>query len=179
MVQEEVILVNEHDEVIGSMEKLQAHQEGRLHRAFSVFLFNSNGDLLLQQRASAKYHSGGLWSNTCCSHPRPGEAIQAAAMRRLQEEMGLQTSLVHLFKFIYKAPVDNLTEHEVDHVFVGFTDMVPVINQEEVQAYRYVDIADVEADMLLNPLHYTVWFRQCFHQVMSKLHEVTQGITGA
>lgn len=174
MTIEEVILVNENDEPIGTMEKLQAHREGRLHRAFSVFIFNPNGDLLLQKRAAGKYHSAGLWSNTCCSHPRPGESVEGAALRRLVEEMGISTSLVHLFSFIYHAPLDELTEHEVDHILIGFTGEEPQLNQQEVSEWKYMDIADVEEDMLLNPLAYTVWFRKCFHQVMSRLDELMQ-----
>ena len=117
---EEVVLVNEKDEAIGTMEKMAAHEKALLHRAFSVFVFNKNGDLLMQQRAHSKYHSGGLWTNTCCSHPRPGEHVADAANRRLQEEMGFTTSLNKAFDFTYKAAFDNgLTEHEFDHVFIG------------------------------------------------------------
>src|SRR5215468_430433 len=115
---EQVILVNELDEEIGTMEKLSAHEQGVLHRAISVFIFNEKGEMLLQQRASRKYHSGGLWTNACCSHPHPGEATHAAALRRLKEEMGFETSLKKAFDFVYKTSFDNgLTEHEFDHVF--------------------------------------------------------------
>ena len=125
-MQESVILVNERDEPQGNMEKMRAHREGHLHRAFSIFIFNREGNLLLQQRAAHKYHSAGLWSNTCCSHPRPGESIDDAAARRLQEEMGLQTELVYLFRFQYHALLENgLTEHELDHVLIGFSDEAP------------------------------------------------------
>ena len=139
MPKEEVILVDENDIAIGSMEKLEAHQKGILHRAFSVFIFNSNNELLLQRRALTKYHSSGLWTNTCCSHPQPNEDTLAAANRRLKEEMGMQTSLTHKTSFIYKTNFDNgLTEHEFDHVFIGHTDTNPTINPEEVDSYKWI-----------------------------------------
>ena len=135
---EEVVLVNEKDEAIGTMEKMAAHEKALLHRAFSVFVFNKNGDLLMQQRAHSKYHSGGLWTNTCCSHPRPSEHVADAANRRLQEEMGFTTSLTKAFDFTYKAVFDNgLTEHEYDHVFTGIFDGPVYFNPNEVAAYTH------------------------------------------
>lgn len=176
-MQESVILVNERDEPQGNMEKMRAHREGHLHRAFSIFIFNREGNLLLQQRAAHKYHSAGLWSNTCCSHPRPGESIADAAARRLQEEMGLQTELVYLFRFQYHALLENgLTEHELDHVLIGFSDEAPVINADEVQDWKYVDLVELETDLFLNPLNYTVWFRKCFHRVMKMMQEAFSGM---
>jgi len=159
-VVEEVILVNESDEAIGTMEKLEAHKKGILHRAFSVFIFNSKNDLLLQQRAYTKYHSAGLWTNTCCSHPRPGEANLVAAQRRLKEEMGMETELVYKTNFIYKTKFDNdLTEHEFDHVFVGNSDKEPLINGEEVNSYRWLSLDQVKAEIKSKPEEYTSWFR--------------------
>lgn len=135
-MQNNVILVNENDQAIGTMEKMMAHQEAKLHRAISVFICNTNGDWLLQRRALHKYHSGGLWTNTCCSHPYPGESDIDAATRRLNEEMGMFSEVKELFSFIYKEKLDNeLTEHELDHVFIGVTDTIPTINKEEVAEY--------------------------------------------
>ena len=132
----EVILVDEQDQEIGVMEKMEAHRQGLLHRAFSVFIFNEKGEMLLQQRSLDKYHSGGLWTNACCSHPRPGEDIQRAAQRRLHEELGFVTSIEEIFDFIYKSPFDNgLTEHEFDHVFIGVYDDVIEPNQKEVKDF--------------------------------------------
>ena len=172
-MEEKVIIVNEDDQQIAVMEKLKAHQEGRLHRAFSVFIFNSEGELLLQKRARDKYHSGGLWSNTCCSHPRPGESITDAAARRLKEEMGINSRLFPLFKFLYCAELDGgLIEHEIDHVLIGFTNDTPNVNAEEAEDWKYEDISTIEKDLFLYPLNYTVWFRKCFHTVMMKTDEL-------
>ena len=149
---EEVILVNEFDEAIGVMEKLEAHQKGVLHRAFSVFIFNSKNQLLLQRRALNKYHSPGLWTNTCCSHPRPGESTLAGANRRLVEEMGLETDLTFKTSFIYKTKFDNnLTEHEFDHVFTGVSDRQPLINKDEVDSYKWVSFSDVKTELQSKP----------------------------
>lgn len=157
---EKVILVNEKDEAIGEMEKLEAHQKGLLHRAFSIFVFNNKNELLLQQRAFSKYHSAGLWTNTCCSHPRPGETIQEAAHRRLWEEMGLKMNLQHQGHFIYKTKFENeLTEHELDHVFFGSSNQVPKINPEEVHSYKWLSIPAIKKDIQTHPSHYTVWFK--------------------
>lgn len=161
----EVILVNEEDEEIGTMDKLQAHQEGVLHRAFSIFIFNSQGELLLQQRALGKYHSGGLWTNTCCSHPSPGESLEQATQRRLPEEMGFSCNLNHTFHFIYKANLDKqLVEHELDHVFIGTSDITPQPNPSEVCAYKYVSKDDIRQELSKFPENYTEWFKICFQR---------------
>ena len=170
LMNDEVVLVNEHDDEIGFMPKLEAHQKGSLHRAFSVFIFNSKGELLLQQRALGKYHSEGLWSNTCCSHPLPNEATSSAAVRRLQEEMGLQASLEFLYSFLYKAELENgLTEHELDHVFWGVSDHEPIINTSEVSNFKYISIEDLATDLKKNPSKYTEWLKICFEEVMQKI----------
>lgn len=157
--QEFVILVNEQDEEIGILEKLEAHEKALLHRAFSVFVFNAKHEMLLQRRALSKYHSAGLWTNTCCSHPRPGEAVADAARRRLKEEMGLETPLRYKTQFIYKAPFDNgLTEHELDHVFTGTTNTNPVINPEEVDTYKWMPVEDIKLAIQQQPEQFTAWF---------------------
>ncbi len=157
---EQVILVDEHDCQTGIMEKLQAHLEGRLHRAISVFICNSKGDLLLQQRAPGKYHSPGLWTNTCCSHPRPAENVKDAAERRLYEEMGLKCELKEMFSFVYEAPLqNNITEHEYDHVFTGITDDIPLPDGSEVAGWKYVNIDKLVASIKVNPGDYTEWFK--------------------
>jgi isopentenyl-diphosphate Delta-isomerase len=157
---ENVVLVDEQDNEIGSREKLITHLEGKLHRAVSVFLFNENGQLLLQQRAFSKYHSGGLWSNTCCGHPRPGESPVDAAERRLSEEMGICCELEKLFHFIYRAPLDNqITEYEFDHVFVGHFEGNPDPNPEEAHAWKWVDMDSLLNDIDNHPERYTVWFK--------------------
>lgn len=156
---EYVVLVDEQDNAIGTMEKQQAHVEGFLHRAFSIFIFNSDNKLLLQKRASSKYHCGGLWTNTCCSHPRETENVQDAANRRLQEEMGMQCELNAIFSFVYKAEFENgLTEHEFDHVFFGQSDQTPELNLEEVEDYRYVGLADLKKEIKEAPQNFTPWF---------------------
>jgi isopentenyl-diphosphate delta-isomerase len=167
-----VILVNEQDEQIGLMPKLEAHVKGLLHRAFSVFLFNTQGQLLLQQRAFGKYHSEGLWSNTCCSHPMAEEEIHSAAHRRLMEEMGLKTDLRFLYSFLYKAALDKgLTEHEIDHIFVGTTDELPDINTDEVSAWKYISIDELLTDIELQPELYTVWFKMEVKNVLDKIKQ--------
>jgi isopentenyl-diphosphate delta-isomerase len=156
---EYVILVNENDEELGTMEKQEAHEKALLHRAFSVFVFNSNHELLLQQRALTKYHSAGLWTNTCCSHPRVGETVEMAAHRRLFEEMGFDCDLNIKTSFIYKAEFDNgLTEHELDHILVGNYNGKININTNEVASYKWVDVNWLKEDMKLNPNNYTAWF---------------------
>lgn len=166
MEKELVILVNENDEQIGLMEKMEAHEKAVLHRAFSVFIFNSRGKMLLQQRALQKYHSPGLWTNTCCSHPRDGETLEQATKRRLDEEMGMQCELTKAFDFIYKSDVgQGLTEHELDHVFLGETDQEPNINPDEVAAWKYMTLDDLHRDMENNPQNYTVWFRIAFKEL--------------
>jgi isopentenyl-diphosphate delta-isomerase len=165
-----VILIDENDLQIGTMPKLEAHEKALLHRAFSVFIFNSKAEVLMQQRANDKYHSAGLWTNTCCSHPFPGEETIVAANRRLLEEMGLKTNLKFIFKFKYKAPFDNeLTEHEIDHVFVGQTDDLPTINPDEVANYKYMSLDEIKLDISLHPEHYTVWFQIIFAEFLHEL----------
>jgi len=160
---ERVILVDEADRECGTMEKMAAHQAGELHRAFSVFIYDREGRWLLQKRASGKYHSGGLWSNTCCGHPRPGEDIRSAAQRRLLEEMGLVCKVEVGFQFLYRAELDHgLVEHELDHVFIGFSDAIPVPDEDEVEAWRYLDHGSVEMELQASPMHFTAWFRLCF-----------------
>ena len=157
---EEVILVDESDNQIGTMEKMEAHRQGRLHRAFSVLLYNSAGEMLLQRRASNKYHSAGLWTNTCCSHPLPGEKIEDAATRRLKEEMGIDLRPTYSFTFIYKSALDkNLTEHELDHVFIGTYDGKPDVNASEVEDWKFVKMNWLREDMRRNPGSYTAWFK--------------------
>lgn len=165
-MEELVILVDQNDTQVGVMEKMQAHVEAVLHRAFSVFIFNSKGELMLQQRAFSKYHSPGLWSNTCCSHPRPGEKTDDAAHRRLKEEMGFDCDFTEAFSFVYKAPFTNeLTEHEYDHVFIGISDELPVINTDEAAAYRMVTIDNIRKEMNQDPEKFSVWFRIAFDRV--------------
>jgi len=172
-MEEKVILVNEKDEPIGLMGKMEAHEKGLLHRAFSVFIFNSKQEVLLQQRAACKYHSPNLWTNTCCSHPREGESNLQAGERRLQEEMGMQVPLEEVFSFIYKAPFDNgLTEHEYDHVLVGYSDAQPQINPEEVASWKWLSLEAIKEDILQAPEQYTAWFKIIFekfyHHLLSK-----------
>jgi isopentenyl-diphosphate delta-isomerase len=163
MKEEKVILVNEQDEQIGLMPKMEAHEKALLHRAFSVFIFNDDNELMLQQRALSKYHSPGLWTNTCCSHQREGETNIEAGKRRLQEEMGFTADLNETISFIYKAPFDNgLTEHELDHILIGYYNNVPNINPEEVEAFKWMALEDVKKDMALNPDIYTAWFKIIF-----------------
>ena len=163
---EHVILVNEQDEPIGQMEKMEAHEKGVLHRAFSAFIFNDKNELLLQKRASSKYHSGGLWSNSCCSHPRDGESAVQAGERRLTEEMGFTVPVEAVFSFIYKAELDHgLTEHELDHVLIGRYNDAPNINPEEVEDWKYVNLDELSADMKQYPENYTEWFKIVFDRV--------------
>jgi isopentenyl-diphosphate Delta-isomerase len=167
---EQVILVDEQDNEIGIMEKLQAHIEGRLHRAISIFIYNSKGEFLLQQRAAGKYHSANLWTNTSCSHPRPGEAAYDAAVRRLYEEMGLKCELEETFSFVYEAHLENdLTEHEFDHVFTGVSDAIPAPDSSEASGWKYMSREAIEADISVNPDHYTEWFKICFRDWQDKL----------
>jgi isopentenyl-diphosphate delta-isomerase len=156
---EEVILVDVNDHEIGRMEKLEAHRKGLLHRALSVFIFNSKHELLLQQRALHKYHSGGLWTNTCCSHPRAGEQVSDAANRRLKEEMGMQATLTCAGHFIYKTELEHgLIEHELDYVFFGNTNTDPIINKDEAAAFRWVSIPELKREIQESPQHFTYWF---------------------
>ena len=166
MSEEKVVLVDKKDFQLGLMPKLEAHRKGVLHRAFSVFVFNSSKLLLMQKRSSLKYHSPGLWTNTCCSHQRDGESTVDAAKRRLNEEMGLNVDLKETFSFIYKANLENgLIEHEFDHVFVGFTDFNPDINTNEVEDWKWIDLSFLELDLDKNPNIYTEWFKIIFKRV--------------
>ena len=166
-MEDDVILVDPNDVAIGTAPKLRAHVEGTLHRAFSVFVFNSSGEVLLQRRADDKYHSGGLWSNTCCSHPRPGEDTAAAAQRRLAEEMGLSIPLDPAFSFTYRATLpDGLCEHEYDHVFIGRTDGDPTPDPREVAGWRWMSVEQVSEEMRADPASFTVWFREPFEKLL-------------
>lgn len=157
---EKVILVDEQDNAVGTMEKLEAHRKGILHRAFSILIFNSQGQLLLQKRSLEKYHSGGLWTNTCCSHPFPGETLEQATQRKLKQEMGIDLQPEFAYKFIYKASLDNdLIEHEYDSVFTGLYDGKPAINKDEVADWKFVDISSLKQDIAENPDRYTYWFK--------------------
>ena len=163
---EQVILVDNNDVQIGLMDKIEAHEKALLHRAFSIFIFNSKGEMLLQKRAITKYHCGGMWANSCCSHPRENETNLDAASRRLKEEMGIETDLTEIFKFTYKAKLDkNLTEHEFDHVFVGYCDAEIVLNKEEVEDYYFGTIEEINEKIQLNPSHYTPWFLIAYPKV--------------
>jgi isopentenyl-diphosphate delta-isomerase len=169
---EEVILVDSRNRELGVMDKTEAHQRGVLHRALSVFIFNSKGELLLHRRAMGKYHSSGLWSNTCCSHPRPGEKVADAANRRLQEEMGMKAGLTELFYFIYKADLGNgLYEHEADHVFAGKTDEDPKPDASEVMEWKWMEPTAISNDMDVNPNSYTIWFQLIFKEVLRRVKE--------
>jgi isopentenyl-diphosphate delta-isomerase len=169
-MEETVILVDHNDREVGGAEKLQAHREGSLHRAFSVFVFNSRGELLLQQRARAKYHSGGLWTNTCCSHPRLGEGTEEAAHRRLVEEMGFDCELEEAFHFTYRVEFgDGLVEHEFDHVFLGRFDGAPTPDPQEVGDWKWADTEALEKDLGENPGRYAHWFKLALPQVLSRV----------
>ena len=170
---EYVVLVDEADNDLGTMEKLAAHRLAKLHRAFSVFLFDKSGKMLLQKRALEKYHSPGLWTNTCCSHPRPGELTLDAATRRLKEEMGMTASLAPLFSFIYRAELENnLVEHELDHVLIGFTDEQPLINPDEVCDYKWISMHEIEDDIEKNESHYTAWFKKIVLEYKSAFEDL-------
>lgn len=169
-MEEQVILVNEQDEELGLMPKMEAHEKAVLHRAFSVFVLNDKDELMLQQRAAHKYHSPMLWTNTCCSHQRKGEQNIQAGKRRLQEEMGFECELKELFSFVYKAPFDNgLTEHELDHVMIGRYNGDPVINPEEVESFKWMSLIDVKSDIAVNPQDYTAWFKIIFERFYNHL----------
>lgn len=171
MKEEHVILVNEQDEQIGLMPKLEAHQKALLHRAFSVFIFNDKNELMLQQRALDKYHSPGLWTNTCCSHQRDGETNIEAGKRRLQEEMGFVVDLQESISFMYKAPFDNgLTEHEYDHVLLGKYNNKPVINTSEAASWKWMLIEEVKDDIAIHPELYTEWFKVIFDKFYENLN---------
>ena len=166
MKEQHVLLVNERDEPVGTMEKLQAHQQGLLHRAFSVFIFDDKGRMLLQQRSLQKYHGAGLWSNTCCSHPFENEPTEEAAQRRLQEEMGFTTGLKKIFNFTYKVAVENdLMEHEYDHVFAGEYTGGLEINKEEVAAYKYNTMQEIKEAIQQDGSKFTTWFKIAFPRI--------------
>ena len=161
---ERVILVDENDVEIGSMEKMQAHREGVLHRAFSVLLFNTRGEMLIHKRANGKYHSGGLWTNTCCSHPYPGEDVRTAAKRRLKEEMGIDLQPEFAYSFIYKAQLTkDLSEYELDHVFTGTFNGVPHPNSNEIESWKFADMQSLKDEVQQHPENYTPWFRLILH----------------
>ena len=170
---EEVILVNERDEQTGTIEKMEAHRKALLHRAFSVFIFNTKGEMLLQQRALGKYHSPGLWTNACCSHPRPGEEVAAAAARRLKEEMGIGATLTKMFDFIYRTEFDNgLTEFEFDHVYIGTHNGQLYPNKQEVNDYCFRSMEAIEQDLERQPATYSSWFKIAFPLLSIKLKQV-------
>ncbi|MBA2249337.1 MAG: isopentenyl-diphosphate Delta-isomerase [Chitinophagaceae bacterium] len=170
----DVILVDENDTPAGTMEKMEAHQKGVLHRALSIFIFNSKGEMLLHQRALDKYHSGGLWTNTCCSHPLPGEENKSAAIRRLKEEMGFETAINEVFTFIYKTSVGNgLTEHEFDHVFTGVYDGEIKADKNEVMDFSYRTMAAIETLLQTQPTSFTEWFRIAFPKIKEQVSNKT------
>jgi isopentenyl-diphosphate delta-isomerase len=175
--EEKVILVNEKDEPLGAMEKMEAHRKAILHRAFSIFIFNAKGEMLLQQRAAKKYHSGGLWTNACCSHPRPGEETADAAQRRLFEEMGFSTPLKKIFDFTYKAKFDNgLIEFEFDHVFAGEYDGEIRANPDEVNDFCYKAMSEIKQSLQSNPQEYTAWFQIAFPKIEEWLRITDPGL---
>lgn len=174
--EENVILVDHLNNQIGTMPKMEAHEKGVLHRAFSVFVMNKEGETLLQQRAAVKYHSPLLWTNTCCSHQRDGESNIEAGKRRLMEEMGFSTELEELFSFVYRAPFDNgLTEHELDHVMIGYYNGEPQVNPVEVEAWKWMKPIAIKDDMLTNPERYTVWSRIIFERFYDHIIQINTG----
>jgi isopentenyl-diphosphate delta-isomerase len=172
-----LVLVNEQDEPVGTMEKMETHRKALLHRAFSVFLFNSKGEMMLQRRALHKYHSGGLWTNACCSHPFPAETPEVGAKRRLHEELGFVTEITSAFTFIYKAELDNeLTEYEYDHVFIGTYDGAVYINEDEVGDYCFRSMYDLKNDVDQHPGQYTEWFKIALPLLENYLKENRQQV---
>lgn len=170
---EKVILVDEQDKQIGLMEKMEAHQKALLHRAISVFICNTKGEWLLQRRALSKYHSAGLWTNTCCTHPMPNEENIDAAHRRLNFEMGMQSNLTEIFSFIYNEKLDNeLTENEFDHVFLGITNQIPNFNTDEVMDFKYISFSELSSDIAKNPDNYTVWFKKIVQKVHNEINKL-------
>lgn len=169
---EQVILVDDHDNELGWMEKIEAHRKSLLHRAISVFIVTAEGKWLMQRRAINKYHSGGLWTNTCCTHPQPGETSIQAAKRRLQEEMGIKTDLKEIFQFKYKDMLDNeLTEHELDHVFLGISNKKPTINTTEVAEWKYISYNKLIAEISRYPESFTIWFRKIVERVNEHVNQ--------
>ncbi len=174
MERNKVVLVDQHDQQLGEMDKLLAHQRGELHRAFSVFIFNSQGKMLIHQRAAHKYHGGGLWTNACCSHPQMGEELKSAAQERLQFEMGLVCSLQHVHEFVYHAEVENnLIEHEYDHVFFGSTDQSPNPNPDEVSAFKWISVNDLLQEVAEKPREFTYWFKSVLEDLLLKIKDLT------
>jgi isopentenyl-diphosphate Delta-isomerase len=172
-LEERVILVSPDDAELGSIEKLEAHRRGVLHRAFSIFLMNGAGEMLLQRRADVKYHSGGLWSNACCGHPRPGETTRAAAERRLEEELGLRCVLTPLLSFTYSADLGGgLSEHELDHVFIGRTDLDPVPDPDEVGDWRWIGVEEIRVWLARDPATFTAWFRPAFERLLAATPDI-------
>ena len=172
-MQEHVILVDRMGREIGTQEKIQAHREGNLHSAFSIFIFNAVGELLLQRRAQTKYHSGGLWTNTCCSHPRPGESFYRAAKRRLNEEMGFDCELTGLFSFIYHTQLDNsLFEHELDYVFAGYYNGQPTPNPDEVDDWKWMNVSTLKQEVQETPENYTYWFKLTLDRVVEQSQKI-------
>lgn len=170
MDRNKVVIVDQNDHTLGEMEKIEAHVKGVLHRAFSIFIFNSKGELLIHQRSLEKYHSPGLWTNTCCSHPQLYENLKESALERLQFEMGFTTDIHKIFSFIYHAPMENgLIEHELDHVFIGYYDDEPRINEREVQNFYWISPEQLLVDIKYHPEHYTFWFRKVVEDVLEKV----------
>ena len=171
--EEFVVLVDEFDHAIGEMNKMEAHRKGALHRAISVLVFNNRHELMLQQRSLAKYHSPGLWTNTCCSHPRPGEATPMAAHRRLKEEMGFECQLNKSFDFIYRTEFENgLIEYEFDHVYIGYYDRDPIVNPDEANGFKWLPANELLKDIRSNPASYTVWFRIIMEKLEVRMPEL-------
>jgi isopentenyl-diphosphate Delta-isomerase len=176
MEEKKVILVDENDIQTGVSEKVEAHKKALLHRAVSVFIINTEGEWILQRRAFSKYHSNGLWTNTCCTHPHPGESVFDAARRRLTEEMGITCNVTWLFSFIYKEKLENeLFEHELDHVFFGITNKEPVINTSEVEDWESISFSDIHNDVEQNPDNYTYWFREIYEKVNRHIVKIQNG----
>jgi len=166
MKEDKVILVDKKDKKTGTEYKLEAHKKGLLHRAFSIFVFNLKGNLLLQKRSSKKYHSGGLWTNTCCSHPRPGETILSAAHRRLKEEMGFNCKLTEVFSFVYKAELNDLIEHEFDHVLIGKFSGKTKFNKKEVEDIKWISPKELKIDIKNNPNNYSYWVKKSLNKII-------------
>ncbi|MCL7986900.1 isopentenyl-diphosphate Delta-isomerase [Sphingobacterium sp. lm-10] len=170
MERNQVVLVDQYDQEVGEMDKLLAHQRGELHRAFSIFIFNKAGQMLIHQRAAKKYHGGGLWTNACCSHPQKGEDLKSAAKERLGFEMGLVCDVERIFSFVYHSPVENgLIEHEYDHVFVGYTDVEPQPNPAEVQDYQWISLEELQQKIEQSPEQFTYWFKSALTRVIAAL----------
>ena len=172
---EQVILVDDQDRVLGTMDKMEAHEKGILHRAFSILIFNKKGEMLIQKRARSKYHSGGLWTNACCSHPLPNETLDDATRRRLKDEMGIDLKTTFAYSFLYHTPLDkNLIEHELDHVFIGEYNGVPDVNPTEVEDWKYVDVAQLKTAIVEHPELYTHWFKLILNHSFFNQHVINR-----